>query len=311
MTTAGCAAVLQARADKLALGTVQFGLRYGVANQAGQVSRDAVGAILGLAKQCGVDTLDTAVAYGSSEDCLGRIGVAGWRVITKLPPLPSGVQDVRGWVSEQAQASLRRLKLTRLEALLVHQSADLSGPNAAALRDALASLKAQGIVAAAGVSIYDPSELAGLWGSWRPDVVQAPYNVFDQRLIRTGWLSRLSSSGIRVHLRSAFLQGLLLMSPERQPAYFARWNGLLVRWRDWCVASGSTPLSAALAAVLAVPGVERVVVGVDSLAQLKQLLATLAAAVPLPPASPRQPLRAQRRVRQARQLGLHLGACCH
>ncbi|MGP1664729.1 MAG: aldo/keto reductase, partial [Rhodanobacter sp.] len=70
---------------KLALGTVQFGLPYGIANPGGQIGRDDAGQILALARESGIDTLDTAIAYGDSEACLGAVGTKGFRVITKLP----------------------------------------------------------------------------------------------------------------------------------------------------------------------------------------------------------------------------------
>ena len=82
--------------DRLALGTVQFGLEYGVANQAGRVQLEDVRHILQEAAAQGVDTLDTAIAYGDSESTLGQAGAAGWRVVTKLPALPEGCADVAG-----------------------------------------------------------------------------------------------------------------------------------------------------------------------------------------------------------------------
>ena len=74
---------------RLALGTVQFGMRYGIANSTGQVTAEQAGAMLRVAAVSGIDTLDTAVAYGSSESCLGALGVSDFRVVTKLPPLPA------------------------------------------------------------------------------------------------------------------------------------------------------------------------------------------------------------------------------
>jgi aryl-alcohol dehydrogenase-like predicted oxidoreductase len=262
--------------SRLALGTVQFGFAYGVANTSGQVSLQAIGTILQHAQAAGVDTLDTAIAYGDSETRLGAAGVDSWRIVTKLPALPADVADVPGWIRTQVLGSLQRLRVTRLDGLLLHRSADLTGPHASSYIQALANVKACGWVRSTGISIYDPAELATLWPTWRPDLIQAPYNVFDRRLEHSGWLGKLHAAGVRVHVRSAFLQGLLLMPAARRPAYFERWRPLLDRWLEWCGRQGSTPLASALAFVLSQPGVERLVAGVDSPAQLEEILSALA-----------------------------------
>jgi aryl-alcohol dehydrogenase-like predicted oxidoreductase len=268
---------------RLALGTAQFGLNYGLANFSGQVTQAEVGVILNRAATAGIDTLDTAIAYGQGEACLGRAGMTGWRVITKLPPLPQEVTDVREWVDEQIGGSLRRLGIAQLEAVLLHRSSDLLGPLGEAYVGILNEMKAAGLTRALGVSIYDPVELDRLWPKWSPDVVQAPCNVLDRRLIHSGWLDRLNRNGVRVHVRSAFLQGLLLMAADCRPGGFARWKDILDRWMEWCKEREISPLRGALAFVLALRGVEFVVIGVNSDAQLEECLAHSSAVDPLPP----------------------------
>ena len=182
----------------LALGTAQFGQPYGVANTAGQVPAEAVAAITTLARERGIDTLDTAVAYGDSEMVLGAAGVAAWRVVSKLPPLPADTADVAAWVQRQVSGSLQRLRIERLDGLLLHNPADAHGPRGQQLLRALAVLKASNRIGAAGISIYDPTELDALWPEWRPDIVQAPCNVLDRRLMHSGWLARLHGAGCAV-----------------------------------------------------------------------------------------------------------------
>lgn len=268
---------------RLALGTVQFGLDYGVANVSGQVGQSEVAAILNRAAAAGIDTLDTAIAYGQSEAALGRAGVKGWRVITKLPPLPPDITAVPRWIDDQIDGSLSRLGITQLEAVLLHRGGDLLGRQGEDYLRALIDMKAAGLTRALGVSVYDPAELDVLWPIWRPDVVQAPCNVLDRRLIRSGWLDRLNQNMVRVQVRSAFLQGLLLLSSERRPEGFARWRIILDRWTAWCDDRGVSQLRGALAFVRALPGIEFVVVGVDSAKHLEQVLAISTVDDPLPP----------------------------
>lgn len=258
---------------KLALGAVQFGLSYGVANATGRVSGKAANAILHRAQESGMDTLDTAIAYGDSESVLGSLGVQGWRVVSKLPAVPEGCTDVAQWVRAQTQESLRRLGLQRLYGLLLHRPEQLLGSIGSDLYAALQSLKAEGWVAKVGVSVYGSTELAKLWPQYQFDLIQAPLNILDRSLVDSGWSARLKDSGVEVHTRSAFLQGLLLMPAYKRPSRFHRWADIWQEWDRWLLTTGLTPVQACLRYVNTVDAIDRVVVGVDSLAQLDEIVA--------------------------------------
>lgn len=256
---------------KLAIGTAQFGLDYGIANAAGQVPLAEASSILGHARQHGIDTLDTAALYGDSEHRLGQIGVVGWQVISKLPAVPTECADVVRWVFESVSASLSTLGIDQLSALLLHRPAVLLSKGGQQLYEALLALKAAGQVQRIGVSIYDPSELDGL-RDFQLDLVQAPFNVFDRRLLATGWMSQLAARGTEVHVRSVFLQGLLLMSAASRPRGFGRWEALWQRYDRWLADERVTALEACIRHALAFPEISRVVIGVDSVGQLAAIL---------------------------------------
>jgi aryl-alcohol dehydrogenase-like predicted oxidoreductase len=274
--------VAVAAKSRLALGTVQFGMHYGIANQQGQVSLAEAARIIAQGRAHGLDTLDTASAYGESEARLGEIGVGSWHVVSKLPPLPHDCPDVLGWVEYCATASLERLRLSSLYGLLVHRSADLSSVRGVELFDAMQGLKARAVVRKLGVSVYAPEELDVI-ERFPLELVQAPFNVFDRRLQTSGWLACLKARRTEVHTRSAFLQGLLLAPPERRPAAFARWQGLWEAWDRWLAETGCSRTQASLGFALRYPEIDRVVVGVDSAAQLAMLLG---AQIPLPQVPP-------------------------
>lgn len=268
---------------RLALGTAQFGLPYGVANHTGQVGRHEAGAILAHARDAGMDTLDTAMAYGESELRLGEIGVEGWKVISKLPAIPPSCPDVAVWVQESVRGSLARLRIPRLSGLLLHRPQELLGGQGQILYRSLSLLKEQGLVVKIGVSIYGPEELDALNPHFRFDLVQAPFNIVDRRMATSGWLKKLHQSGTEVHIRSAFLQGLLLMDERRRPAYFQRWQPLWKEWHCWLVEQAVSPLQACLGFVLAQPEVDRVVLGIDSLEHLRGILVSAGAPTVAPP----------------------------
>lgn len=261
--------------NKIALGTVQFGLPYGVANAAGKVQHDELVRILQLAKAQGINTLDTAIAYGDSEESLGSAGVGGFELITKLPAVPDELSDADEWVNANIKASLKRLRQSSVETVLLHRASDIIGKHSKALQSALQALKDSGLCRAVGVSIYSPSDLDAIWqhhSQWRPDLIQAPLNVLDRRLINSGWLTKLQVENVRVHIRSVFLQGLLLMPANNRPEWFMQWTPLLNDWLDWCKQNKITPLHAALQWVVSQQGIEKVVVGVDNALQLGEIL---------------------------------------
>ena len=251
---------------RLALGTVQFGLDYGISNRAGEVQDQELDAILALARKLGVDTLDTAQAYGKAEARLGMYNTADFQLINKLAP---GIQAVE--IATSVAGSLQRLARTRLDGLLLHRSQDASP----ALFEQLAELQRQGKVDKVGVSVYSPEELA-LWlaQGYPLELVQLPANLLDQRFLRSGWLDRLQAQGCEIHVRSLFLQGLLLMQPALRPAYFDTFSEPLARLDEWH--PHLSPLHKALSLLPALPQVSRFVVGVCHAHELAAIASTYA-----------------------------------
>ncbi len=257
---------------KLALGTVQFGLDYGVANTSGRIALEEAKSILQLASESGMDTLDTAIAYGDSEAVLGQLSVQPWNVVSKLPGVPEDCGDVALWVRQQVQGSLSRLGVSRLYGLLLHRPGQLLEKTGPALYEALQSLKVDGVVCKTGISVYGLAELDALFDKYHFELIQAPFNILDRGLVESGWAARLKSAGVEIHTRSAFLQGLLLMSSEQRPSKFDRWQFIWQEWTRWLQDSGLTPLQACLQYAVSHPNIDRVVVGVDTSAQLKEII---------------------------------------
>lgn len=263
---------MKTKKNKLALGAAQFGLDYGIANEVGQVSLKEVQSILAIAGECDINVLDTAISYGTSEEVLGKVGVDRFRVVTKLPSLPAGQSDTGRWVTDQVCESLKRLGQKRLYGLLLHRSEDVFGLRSRSLIHALSDLKENGLVEKVGVSIYSPEELEKVFEKINVDLVQAPLNVVDRRMEVSGWLKRLKDYGVEIHVRSAFLQGLLLMDRNKIPEKFSRWSSLWDEWHEKTNASGTSPLIASLAYPLSIAEVDQVLVGVNSAVQLLGIL---------------------------------------
>lgn len=257
--------------SKLALGTVQFGLNYGVSNVMGQIQHNEASAILSRAREYGMDTLDTAIAYGSSESVLGAHGMQPWKIVSKLPPVPNSCGDVYEWAKEQTLASLNRLGIKQLYGLLLHLPAQLHEDVGPSLHEALLSLKSEGLVNKIGVSIYETRQLEGIFKKYKYDLIQGPYNILDRSLVTSGWAEYLNNAGVEIHSRSVFLQGLLLMPPEKRPSKFNLWTGFWKEWHNWLSSNDLTATQACLRFARSADFIDRVIVGVDTISQLDQL----------------------------------------
>jgi len=259
--------------NRLALGTVQFGLPYGVTNRAGQVSVVDVKMILHSARQHGITLLDTAMAYGDSETVLGNVGTQEFAVVTKLPPIPDQTGNPASWVRGQVEGSLSRLGRKSLYGLLIHQASQLQGKFGGVLAKELTALRQEGIVKKIGVSVYGPCELEAATLAMNLDLVQAPFNIIDRQLHTSGWLDRLYKKDIEVHVRSVFLQGLLLTRDKGLRIRFKRWQPIFEHWDSWLDRAQVSPIQACLAYATSFSQISKIVVGVDSAEQFNELLA--------------------------------------
>ena len=256
---------------KLGLGTVQFGLDYGVSNSSGRTPVDAAKCILDYAAAAGIQVLDTSPSYGVSEQVLGEVAanVRQFKVVTKTRPQVFGSQELRTDLLE----SLHRLSRPSVYGLLVHRSADLLSRNGEDLFAELVRLKEQGFVGKIGVSVYEAAEIDALLERYSIDLLQIPFNVLDQRLLISGHLQKAKDLGIECHARSIFLQGLLLMEPESLTGNFKSMEEHLRSYRRFIAERGLTPVSAALRFALQVPEIDIALCGVNTLSQLEEIVA--------------------------------------
>jgi aryl-alcohol dehydrogenase-like predicted oxidoreductase len=261
--------------SRLALGTVQFGLDYGVTHGGGRVPESEIRKILAIAQAAGIDTLDTAAGYGDAEDVLGGVKAGqSFRIITKT--ISSGTTSISDSdidrIEDRFLQSLEKMAIPSVDGVLVHAVADLLAPGGDELWTRMQGWRAQGLVRRIGISVYDRVETDAVLARFSPDLVQLPLNALDQRLLRDGTIERLAGRGIAIHVRSIFLQGLLLQNPSDCPARLSPTLPLLERWWSTCRDQGVPQLAAALRFGLAIKGIERIVVGVHTAAHLREII---------------------------------------
>jgi len=257
--------------EKLGLGTVQFGQSYGISNTHGQVSPREAAAILAGASKAGIRLLDTAANYGEAEAVLARLDIFPFRIVSKTMGLEHGLDAVIARARQSAGA-------LKADTLLVHAAADLLGPDGEALWSALQRLRDERVFRKIGISVYAAEDPAALAARFRPDVVQLPFSLLDQRLLANGTLARLAELDVEIHARSLFLQGLLFMDnpPEKLRPARSHLANIRAQLRD----AGTAPLAAALGFVLSRPEIAFGLVGVTSASELNEIVA--AAQSPLP-----------------------------
>ena len=262
---------------RIALGTVQFGLAYGVSNQSGRTPLPEAAAILDYAMTAGVDTLDTAAAYGDAEAVLAELGARarGFRIISKTARLAQGLENVLA----RARESVVRLG-RGLDGLLVHSAGDLALPDGPALWADLQQMKARGEVSRIGISAYSTDPILELAERFKPDLMQVPVSVVDQRLHRDGTLAALAAKGVEIHARSLFHQGLIFVDPAKLPPKLAEKRAAIVELQRMIAGSGQSPLALALAFARSVPAIAVAVVGVTHQSELQAIVE--ASMLPLP-----------------------------
>ncbi|HUO21297.1 MAG TPA: aldo/keto reductase [Caulobacteraceae bacterium] len=256
--------------DKLGLGATQFGLDHN-ATYRGRSPEKESAEILSIAARSGISVLDAQVSFPHAETTIGRImpRPCPFRMTIKTGRFDRGPD----FIEDEARAALKRLRLDKADAIIAPSAGELCGPYGQAVWDRLRTLRDEGLFRAIGVSCFASDDPVGLTRRFRPDIVQAPVSLLDQRLIVSGALAEIASLGVEVHLRSIFLQGLLFLPPDRMPTALKGVSGPLSRVRRLIAEGRSDPLQAALGFALSRPEASSVIVGVASAAELQAVIA--------------------------------------
>lgn len=258
--------------SRIGLGTVQFGLDYGIANRRGRIAPRDVVRILDWAAGVGISVLDTASAYGDSEEVIGQYQITrttGFRIYSKMtlsaPGGTAGLVDI-------LKSSLSRLKVSSLEGYLVHSFADFLHDES--LWPAMRDLRSRGLARKIGFSLYLPSELETLWERGTDfDVVQVPYSLFDRRFEK--YFERLKQAGVDIQVRSVFLQGLAFLAQQELPSVLGKAQGRLQTLRQLARENDLTIASLCLNFALLNDCLDHVIIGVDGLDQLQDNVAAV------------------------------------
>ncbi|HUJ90055.1 MAG TPA: aldo/keto reductase [Syntrophorhabdales bacterium] len=259
---------------KLALGTANFGLTYGIANNRMLSEKEAF-AILEKAIDVGVCCVDTARGYGNAEKVLGGFLKAHGKVFDVVTKLPDGEYRFAEDVERQIKTSLENLGIERIDTLLLHSFRSFERFSDVLL-PVFERYRSAGIIGGYGLSVYHPYEIEmALRAGFHVAAVQFPLNLFDQRFLKDGYLQKLGASGITLYGRSIFLQGLFFMDEGSLGGHFEQAKPKLKHLASLASMHGMSVEALALLFALS-SGADYVVLGVDSPAQLERNAAIMA-----------------------------------
>jgi aryl-alcohol dehydrogenase-like predicted oxidoreductase len=261
---------------KLILGTVQLGLSYGINNSKGKPTKNEAFEILEEAHKQGIKYLDTAAAYGNSEEVIGSFHSSCQKHFSILTKFHASGDDK---ISILVSSALERLNVSKIEVLFFHSYQDFKAhPNM--LIDLLQEVKA-GRINKIGVSVYTNQEIEDLLDFDDVKVIQAPFNLLDNDSKRAKIFKRAKASGKEIHTRSAFLQGLFFKDPESLPEKLSPIKRHLKKITDLAKSSNLSIASLALNYALSKSYIDRVLIGVDNVQQLKSNMEVIEQTLPL------------------------------
>jgi aryl-alcohol dehydrogenase-like predicted oxidoreductase len=253
--------------NKIVLGTVQFGINYGISNSTGKTSVEEVSKILDMACQKGVSMLDTAQAYGSSEEILGKLHQNRFSIVTKLNSRLLNKQSATSLVEE----SLKKLKVESIHGVLFHSLINSSKDQQAF--DELVHLKKKGIIRKVGLSANTLSDLENYTSKFgKPDLLQIPYNIVDKRFEKIS--IDLHKEGVEIHSRSTFLQGLFFMEISKLSNHFEEVKPFIVKLQNQ-FREHEELARFLLTTVLEKNFIDKVIIGVNNSAQLLSNLSNM------------------------------------
>ncbi|WP_291857693.1 aldo/keto reductase [Marinilabilia sp.] len=256
--------------SKIGLGTVQFGIPYGISNKQGQTEESEVSLILNYAREFGINILDTASAYGTSEQVLGKNDLSGFKIVSKFL-----LHNSKKSISQQLHDSLTYLKSQSLYGYMSHRPMEIvSNPK---LWEELIQLKTQGFIKKIGFSFNEIHEVEPVLSlGLIPDIIQVPYNYFDNRF--ESYMKALNQNGCEIHTRSAFLQGLFFSELNNLNAFFNDAKPIIQELQKY----GSSLAGMLLKYCTDKFFIDKVIFGVNTLSQLKNNIKDISVTNKLP-----------------------------
>lgn len=250
--------------NKICIGSANFGMEYGLNKKSPLLKKD-IKEIFEFLKKENTIYIDTAANYKNSEIIIGKYSTKKFKIITKIKKIPKGVKDLEKWLKNEIYISCKKLRVNKIYGLLVHDTQDLKNKKKAKkIYKTFDMLKKSKIIEKIGLSIYNPNELDLYLKNYNFEIVQAPLNIFDRRIINSGWLKKINEKGIEFFARSIFLQGLLIKDINKIDKFFSPYKKKFEKFENWTQKLNISKVEACIRFVNSYREVDKVIVGINN-----------------------------------------------
>ena len=233
---------------KIGLGTANFGLKYGIKSNK-KISFLKIKELILFAKKNRIKYIDTSQAYNNAEKIIGSFDLNKFKIIDKFKFYEKKIINPENKILDKLKNSFDNLNKKRIDSILFHNYKDCLRPESDEIFDYLVKLKNEKKISKIGVSINSPTEFFKIEKKFDFDIIQAPLNVFDRRLVTSGLKKKLDKKKIPVIIRSIYLQGLLLLNRNQRPNFFSD-KKLWQKWHNWTEKKQISKLEASLNFIL-------------------------------------------------------------
>tara|TARA_Y100000816_G_C26107852_1_gene589458 strand:+ start:6254 stop:7132 length:879 start_codon:yes stop_codon:yes gene_type:complete len=257
--------------SKIVLGTVRFSGVYGIKNNNQLLSLQEIKKIINYAYKNKINYLDTAIAYKKTNYFLKKVNLKKFKVTSKLPTIKrNNEKNLYTNISKLINNHIAQLKIKKLYALYLHRPDDLLKKNGSGIVKALMKIKKDKKIEKIGFSVYNVNQLQELTRVLKPDIVQLPLSVFDNRFLKNNIIKKLQSKKIEVHIRSIFFQGGLLCDYQTLNKKISLPKIFFMRWEKWLKKNDVNKIRGALSILYKLKNI-KVVVGVENKSQLEEI----------------------------------------
>lgn len=256
--------------QKIIIGTAQFEKGYGnlfneknLKNHSYRIKK-----LIKYANNLKLNYFDSAISYKNKKNFFYLLN-NNTKIITKLPNIPNSNIDIKKWMVKIIEKELKIIRKKNFWGIMFHNSEFLKNSNRLKVISAINYLKEKKYCKNVGISVYEKNEILKHLKFWKPDIIQFPYSIFDQR-IDDNFFKTLKKKKIILHARSIFLQGLTINN--KYPNYFKAYKKSFLKWHKWCHENNLSKLSASLNFVFSNPYIDKVVIGLESDYQLREII---------------------------------------
>ena len=254
--------------NKIILGTAQFSNDYGITNKE-KIKKKDINEIISEAERQEINMIDTAPDYSGVEKTLGANNILNFKIISKVSLANKNRLICSKKLENNILNSLKNLGINKFYAILIRNPLNIL-KNKTMIKNIL-FLKEKGLVEKLGFTLYHPDELDKLYNLFRPDIVQIPHSIIDNRFDKRGWINKMHEDNVEIHVRSVFLQGVLLEEFNNLPKFFSQYKDYFFKFDSWLKKNNISKLEACMNHSIKDNRISKIVVGINSKKNLKEV----------------------------------------